>query len=73
MAKRGCKHDAERADQQRIEQADPERAAEGRSACRIVDQRLADIEAGGVVPKAEARRDVSIRQILRYVVNRGIS
>ena len=45
-------------DQQRVEQADPEGAAIGRGRDRIVDQRLADVEAGGVVPEAEARGDM---------------
>ena len=66
-AEHGREHDADRGDQQRVEEADPERAAEGRRARRIRDQRLADIEAGGVVPEAEAGSDVGAREILRHV------
>ena len=66
-AEHGRQHDADAGDQQRVEQADPERAAEGRRARRIGDQRLADVEAGGVVPEAKAGGDVGARQVLRGV------
>ena len=69
-AEDGREHDAERRDQQRVEQADPERAAIGRGR-RIVDQRLADVEAGGVVPEAEAGGDLGARQIVGGVVDRA--
>jgi hypothetical protein len=39
---------------------------------RIRDQRLADIEPGRDVPKAEARGDVGTRKIVRRVSNRAI-
>ena len=57
-AEDGREHDAEAGDQQRVEQADPEGAAIGRGLRRIGDQRLADVEAGGLVPEAEAGGDV---------------
>ena len=66
-AEHGREHDADRGDQQRIEEADPERAAEGRGACRIGDQRLADVEAGRIVPEAEAGGDVGAREVMRRV------
>src|SRR4029077_1120730 len=47
---------------------DPERTSEGRGGRRIGNQRLADVEAGGVVPEAEAGGDVSAREIVRRVV-----
>ena len=51
-------------------QADPECAAIGR--CRLIlDQRLADVEAGGVLPEAEAGRDLGARQVLGGVVDRA--
>ena len=58
-AEDGREHDADRGDQQRVEQADPERAAVGRGLRGIFDQRLADIEAGGLVPEAEAGGDLA--------------
>ena len=66
------KDDAEPGDQQRIEQPDPERAAIGRAARRILDQRLADIEAGGVVPESESGRDVRAREIFDRVAGCAI-
>ena len=36
-----------------------------------VDQRLADVEAGGIVPEAEAMGDIGVRQVLRGVVGGG--
>ena len=67
-AEDGREHDAERGDQQRVEQADPERAADRSRRRRIGDQRLADVEAGGVVPEAEAGGDLGAREILARVV-----
>ena len=49
-AEDGREDDAEPGDQQRVEQADAEGAAVGRGRRSIGDQRLADVEAGGVVP-----------------------
>ena len=46
------------ADQQRVDEPDPERAPVGRKR-RIADQRLIDVEAGGLVPEAEAHRDAA--------------
>ena len=54
-AEDGRQDDAERRDQQRVEQADPERPAVGRHRA-VVDQREADVEARGPVQEAEARR-----------------
>ena len=65
-------HDADGGDEERIEEADPEGPAEGRRARRIGDQRLADIEAGGVVPEAEAGSDVGAGQILHRVEDRPV-
>ena len=61
-----------RGDQKRVEKADPEGTAECRGTGGIVDQRLADVEAGGVVPEAESRGDMGIGEVLRRVMNRGI-
>ncbi len=58
--------DAEAGDQQGVEQADPEGAAVGRGLRVVGDQRLADVEAGGVVPEAEAGRDVRARACARW-------
>ena len=69
----GREYDAETGDQQRVEQADPERAAECRRARRIGDQRLADIEAGGIVPEAEtARRYGLARRFCAALIDGGI-
>ena len=57
-AEHGREHDADAGNQKRVEKPDPERAAERRRARRIGDQRLADIEARGIVPEAEARGDM---------------
>ena len=63
----GRQHDADPGDEERVEQADPEGAAECRRAGGIADQRLADVEAGGIVPEAEAGGDMRARQILRRI------
>ncbi len=39
----------------------------------IVDQRLADVEAGGVVPEAEAGGDVGAREILRRIIGGAVA
>ena len=65
-------HDGDGGDEKRVEKADPEGAAERRGARRISDQRLADVEAGGIVPEAEAGSDMRLRQVLHRVVDRAI-
>src|SRR5262249_59642825 len=65
-------HDAEPGDQQRVAQSDPESAAVGRGAA-VFDQTLADVEAGGVVPEAESRRDLRAPQILDRIGDGAIS
>ena len=57
-AEDGGEHDAEPGHQQRVEQADVERAAVSRGRRVECDQRLADVEAGGMLPKAEAGSDM---------------
>ena len=69
----GRKHDADGGNDKRVDKADPKRATESRRAGRIGDQRLADIEAGGVIPKTESRGDVGAREVLRRVEHRGVS
>jgi len=56
--KHGRQHDAERSDQERVEKTDPECPAERRRTRRIVDQRLTNVETGGVIPEAKARGDI---------------
>src|SRR5205814_6041158 len=65
-------HNAERGDEERIEEADPESAAECRGARRIGDQRLADIEAGSVVPKPKAGRDAGFGEIIGGIDGGGV-
>ena len=68
----GSKDDAETRDQQRIKQPDPEGAAVSRGLRAVGDQRLADIEAGGVEPEAEAGRDLGALQIGDGVAGGGV-
>ena len=63
------KHDAQRRNHQRVEQPNPEGAAVGGRGA-VVDQVLADIEAGGVVPEAETRGDLGARQVFDRVARR---
>ena len=69
-AEDGRQHNADGGDQQRVEKADPERAAVGRGG-RILDQRLGDVEARGVVPEAEARGDLGAGEIVCGVGDRA--
>ena len=71
-AENGREHDAEARDQKRVEKPDPESIAESRSARRIRDQRLADVEAGDIVPEAEARRDMGGGKVARGIDAGGI-
>ena len=63
------KHDTQHGNHQRVEQPNPEGAPVGGRGA-VVDQVLADIEAGGVVPEAETRGDLGARQILDRVARR---
>ncbi len=58
--------DAERGHDQRVDQADPERARVCAFA-RVVDQRLRDVEAGRAAEESETGRDVLLAQVLRRV------
>jgi hypothetical protein len=61
-------NDADDRHEQRVRKADPERTTV--TGGRIVgDQGLGDIEAGGVIPEAEARGDVLLLQIVDGVRN----
>ena len=71
-AENGREYDAESGDQQRVEQTDPEGAAVGRTARRIFDQRLADVEAGGLVPEAEAGGDLRPCEIVDRVAGGAV-
>ncbi len=68
----GRKDDADAGHQQRIEQPDPEGAPVSGAARGIFDQRLADIEAGGVFPEPEAGCDVRARKIFDRVAGGAI-
>ena len=57
-------------DQQRVEQADEEGAAVGRAGGGERDQRLADVEAGGVLEEAEAGGDLRAPQVVDRVRGR---
>ena len=68
----GGEDDAEPGHQQRIEQPDPEGAAIGRGLRVEGDQRLADVEAGGGVPEAEAGGDVGAVEMIDGVADRAV-
>ncbi len=69
-AERRREHDARRADERGVEKPNPERLAIGRQR-GIGDERLVDVEAGGLVPEAEARRNAARRHIDIGVVGGG--
>ncbi len=66
------KNDAEAGDQKRVEQPDPKGATIGRAARRIFDQRLTDVEAGGLVPESEAGCDLRPRQVVDCVAGGAV-
>ena len=62
----GRENDADPGYKQRVKQPNPEGAPVGGAARGIFDQRLADIEAGGVLPEPEAGCDVCARQDFQW-------
>ncbi len=68
-AEDGGEEDADRGHQHGVDQSDPEGLPVARLGV-VVDQRLVDVEAGGVVPELEAQRDASDPHVLGDVAGR---